>query len=155
MQARLESREGQATLTRLLRNVSLHRRTTVTSLASASATAILRSEKEEWVSRERRETVELRSQRSHSGTGAGRVRRVRGKWMQYLQDWCLLTSRPGSRERTVVELPMVRQKCASCEDRARKSAPSPRTATSGCLRETSRPRSTSRSWGCGSANLVR
>ena len=39
-QARLESREGQAILTRLLNKVSLHWRTTVTSLARASATGV-------------------------------------------------------------------------------------------------------------------
>ena len=70
-QARLESRQGQATLTRLLRNVFLHRRTTAMSLGRASATGVVRSGKEEWASSERRNTVELRSHRSHSGTGGG------------------------------------------------------------------------------------
>ena len=41
------------------------------SLASASASSVVRSGKEEWVGSERRKTVELRRQRSHSGTGDG------------------------------------------------------------------------------------
>ena len=41
------------------------------SLARDSATGVDRSGKEEWASSERRKTVELRSQRSHSGTRGG------------------------------------------------------------------------------------
>ena len=93
-QARLESREGQVILTRLLRNVSLHRRTTVTSLASASASSVVRSGKEELVGRERRKTVELRRQRSHSGTGDGQGQEGGGMGIRYLRGWGLLSSRP-------------------------------------------------------------
>ena len=90
MRARLESREGQVILTRLLRNVSLHRRTTVTSLASASASSVVRSGKEEWVGSKRRKTVELRRQRSHSGTGDGQGQDGGGMGIRYLRGWGLL-----------------------------------------------------------------